>query len=153
MLRKIWFAAVLTAAVTTVAYAQGRGGGAPGGFGGPGGFGPRDTSEVLAKELKLTDQQKPEVFAILDEGQKQTSALLTKIRDGRTAFIDSTMGSKPVEPALKNITDLFAQVIGIEADAIAKVMAKLDNKQKEKAAKVFDMSGLFLSGNWKTAAR
>jgi hypothetical protein len=63
------------------------------------------------------------------------------------------MGSKPVEPALKNITDLFAQVVGIEADAIAKVMAKLDNKQKEKAAKLFDMSGLFLSGNWKMAAR
>jgi Spy/CpxP family protein refolding chaperone len=143
MLRKCLIAAALSAALAFVASAQ-RGGG--GGFGG-GGF--QDKSETIAKELKLSKEQKAEVDAILDEAQKQTTPLVAKIREGRANFIDSTMGDKPVEPALKNITELYAQAVGIEVDAIAKVMAKLDGKQKEKAAKVFDMSGMFLSGSWR----
>jgi hypothetical protein len=143
MLRKFLMAVGLSTALALVAPAQPPGGGGFGGRGFP------DKSETITKELKLSKEQKTEVDAILDEAQKQTAPLLVKIRDGRTAFIDSTMGTKPVEPALKNITDVYAQVVGVELDAIAKVMAKLDAKQKEKAAKVFDMSGMFLTGNWR----
>jgi Spy/CpxP family protein refolding chaperone len=141
MLRRLSLAIALSAALAVVASAQ-PGRGFPGAI---------DNSEGIARELKLSDAQKAEVNAILDQAQKQTLPLVAKIREGRTAFIDSTMGDKPVDATLQNITDVYAQVIGIEADAMAKVMAKLDDKQKQKAAKVFTMSGLFLSGDWRKA--
>jgi hypothetical protein len=54
------------------------------------------------------------------------------------------MAGKPPDDDVKKLAALNSQILKIELDAIAKVMAKLDDKQKPKAAKLFEMvDGMF----------
>ena len=157
MIRKALLAAVLVAALGPLALAQrgGGGGGGGGGMGMPGGFGGRgpavDKMETIAKELKLTDAQKTDVEAILDGSAKQTTDLLKKLGDLRQVIMNQNLNG--VDPAanLKQLADIGAQLDVMEVDAITKVVAKLDDKQKAKAPKLYELlANGFVSGNWRT---
>jgi Spy/CpxP family protein refolding chaperone len=157
MIRTIWMAAILSLALTIPVLAQrgGGGGGGPRGGGGgmPGGMGMArtDKSDAIAKELQLTKEQKTDVDGIFDAAQKEIAPLVPKIRDGRVAITAADLqGQSPDEP-VKALAALNAQVLKVELDAIAKVMAKLDDKQKPKSAKLFELvDGMFQTpGGWR----
>ena len=159
MIRTIWMAAILSLALAIPVLAQrgggGGGGGNRGGGGGgmPGGMGMarNDKSDAIAKELKLTKEQKTDVDGIFDAAQKEIAPLAPKIRDGRVAITAADLqGQSPDEP-VKALAALNAQVLKVELDAIAKVMAKLDDKQKPKSAKLFELvDGMFQTpGGWR----
>jgi hypothetical protein len=151
-------AAILSLALVVPGLAQrggggGGGGGRGGGGGAPGGFGMArtDKSDAIAKELKLTKEQKTDVDGIFDTAQKEITPLVPQIRTGRVAITDVDLKGGPSDDAVKNLAALDAQILKIELDAIAKVVAKLDDKQKPKAAKLFDMvDGMFQTpGGWR----
>ena len=144
MIRTIWMAAILSLALAIPGLAQ-RGGGGGRGGGAPGGFGMRsDKSDALAKELKLTKEQKTDVDGIFDAAQKQVTPLAPQVRASRVDISAAQMAGKPPDDDVKKLAALDAQILKIELDAIAKVMAKLDDKQKPKAAKLFEMvDGMF----------
>jgi Spy/CpxP family protein refolding chaperone len=156
MIRTIWMAAILSLALTIPGLAQ-RGGGGGGGRGGgggmPGGMGitRTDKSDAIAKELKLTKEQKADVDGIFDAAQKEVAPLLPQIRTGRVAITQADVEGKPPDDAVKALAALNAQVLKIEFDAIAKVVAKLDDKQKPKSAKLFELvDGMFQTpGGWR----
>jgi Spy/CpxP family protein refolding chaperone len=145
MIRTAWIAAFLALALAIPGLAQ-RGGGGGGGRGGGGGMGGggfgaarSDRSETIAKELKLTKEQKPEVDAIFDAAQNAIAPLAKPIAESRKAITEAELTGKPSDDAVKSLAAAEAQVLKIELDAVAKVVAKLDDKQKPKSAKLFEL--------------
>lgn len=160
MIRRVFIAAVLTALIASLGYAQrGGGGGGMGGGGGQmgggmgrgGGRGPQvDKSEVIASDLKLSPEQRTAVDAIMDGAQKQADQIVPKIVGQKQEILElSVEGKDTVEPT-KELAALNAQMLGIEVDAFTQTLAKLDAKQKSKAPKLFDdMAGMFTAqGGW-----
>jgi Spy/CpxP family protein refolding chaperone len=147
MIRTAWIAAILTLALTIPCLAQRGGGGGGGGRGGGGGgFGmaTTDKSETIAKELKLTKEQKADVDGIFDAAQKEIAPLAAPIRDSRVEITQAAVGGTSPDDAVKKLAAVNAQILKIELDAIAKVVAKLDDKQKPKSAKLFELvDGMF----------
>ncbi len=161
MIRKMCLVVALVVAFGPFAFAQ-RGGGGRGGGGGmgggggfPGGFGaqqPVDKLESMTKELKLTDAQKADVIAIMDAGQKQSSDLLKKLGDLRQQIMNQNLKGEDPAASIKLLADISTQIGTMEVDAFTKIVAKLDDKQKSKAPKLFEMiNNGFTSGNWVTA--
>jgi Spy/CpxP family protein refolding chaperone len=149
MIRTIWIAAALSLVLAIPGLAQ-RGGGGGGGRGGgggmPGGMGMArtDKSDAIAKELKLTKEQKTDVDGIFDAAQKEIAPLAPKIRQGRVDITAADVNAQPADDAVKALAAVNAQLLKIELDAIAKVVAKLDDKQKPKSAKLFELvDGMF----------
>ncbi len=164
MIRKVLLAAALAAALGPLAFAQrggggGRGGGGMGGMGGggfPGGFGqaqPVDKLEAITKELKLTDAQKTDVLAIMDDGQKQTVEIRKKRDPLRQQMINQNLRGEDTAESIKQIAVLNAQIKAIEVDAFGKIMAKLDDKQKSKGPKLLELieNSLASNQNWRAA--
>lgn len=151
MLRRLFMGVLGVALFASTLAAQARGGGG-GGF--PGGFpgaGPRvDKSETFKKELKLSDEQKTVVESILDESQKQALPLIKQWDLARNALLQVDLASKPADEAVKNLAAIQAQVLSLEVKACSDILAKLEEKQKSKAPKLFElMDGIFLRGNWR----
>jgi Spy/CpxP family protein refolding chaperone len=152
-------AVALVAALGPLALAQ-RGGGGGGGGGGMGGGMPGggmgrgpavDRMETIAKELKLTDAQKTDVEAILNDGAKQSSDLIKKLGELRQSIMNQDLNGKDSSASLKQLADLTAQITANEVTAYNKILAKLDEKQKAKGAKLFDLINKgFVAGNWRT---
>jgi len=160
MIRTIWMAAILSLALTIPGLAQRGGGGGGGGRGGGGGgmgggygMARTDKSDTIAKELKLTKEQTTDVDAIFDAAQKEIAPLASPIRDSRVALTTASVGGTPTDDEVKKLAALNAQILKIELDAITKVVAKLDDKQKPKAAKLFELvDGMFeTQGGWRTS--
>jgi Spy/CpxP family protein refolding chaperone len=158
MIRTIWIAATVSLVLAIPGLAQRGGGGGGGGRGGGGGgmgggygMARTDKSDVIAKELKLTKEQTTDVDAIFDAAQKEATPLVPKLREGRVAITEAGLKGAPPDDAVKTLAAVNAQVLKIELDAIAKVMAKLDDKQKPKSGKLFDMvDGMFQAqGGWR----
>jgi Spy/CpxP family protein refolding chaperone len=150
-------AAILSLALAIPGLAQ-RGGGGAGGRGGggggmPGGYGMArtDKSDAIAKELKLTKEQTTDVDAIFDAAQKEATPLVPKVRESRVAITDAGIKGTPPDDAVNALAAVNAQIVKIELDAVAKVMAKLDEKQKPKSGKLFEMvDGMFQTpGGWR----
>ena len=157
MIRKVLLAAALIAVLASLASAQ-RGGGGGGGRGGDSGGSGRgfpgmqavDKSETIAKELKLTPAQQTQFESIMDDAQKQTTPLLQQVADAKKALLDVNVAGKDTAELVKKLAGLNAQVLGIEVDAYSKAAAKLDDKQKSKAPKLFEMmAGIFTTANWR----
>jgi Spy/CpxP family protein refolding chaperone len=160
MIRRIFIAAVLTALLASLASAQrggggggrGGGGGQEGGGGAGFGRGPQvPKPELLATEFKLTPDQKTAFEAIMDEAQKQTGPLATQINGQRNALLQAAVGGKDTGDATKKLAELNVQALAIEVDAFGKALAKLDDKQKKNAPKLFEMmAGMFVApGGWR----
>jgi hypothetical protein len=155
MSKPVLLVAALALALTPLASAQrpGGGGGGMGGGGFGGGMGGAarvDKSESIARELKLSTEKKAEVVALLDEVQKQAEPINKRADAARKIIAGSTVDGKPYDPAMKDLTLAEAQMAALEADALIKVIAKADEKQRNKAPKVFElMSGMFRLANWR----
>jgi len=160
MIRTIWIAATVSLVLAIPGLAQRGGGGGGGGRGGGGGgmgggygMARTDKSDVIAKELKLTKEQTTDVDSIFDAAQKEIAPLAAPMRDSRVALTAANVDAKPTDDEVKKLAALNAQILKIELDAITKVVAKLDDKQKPKAAKLFELvDGMFeTQGGWRTS--
>ena len=154
MFRRVIMAVGLAVLLAGFASAQRGGGGRGGGGGGGGGFGGRaqaaDKLETLTKEFKLTAQQQTELEAIFNESQKQATEIAAKAADEKNNLLKLTVAGKADDAEVKKMADLNSQVIMVGIDAYNKALAKLDDKQKTKASKFYQMvAGMFGGGNWR----
>jgi hypothetical protein len=160
---------LLTAmAATTLAFAQGGGGGmGEGGMGGgeSGGLGraaggemPSDTGgmprmprqtpfDVFADRLKLSKDQKTEAQTALTDAMKESAPLRQKLIESKAEIVRAMLGGAS-DDDLKKIMDayatLVAQVTAVETKAFAKVCATLKPNQQGRAASAFElMAGMF----------
>ena len=162
MIRRVLIAAVLTALVASLGYAQRGGGGGGGGMGGGGGQmggggmgrcgrGPQvDKSEVFVELFKLTPEQKTAIDSIMDGAQKQASAIILRLTDERQKLLDLSVQGKDTDDVTKQLAASNAQMLSIEVDAFSQALDKLDAKQKSKAPQFFGiMAGMFTApGGW-----
>ena len=147
MFRKLLMAMALAAMTVSLAPAQRGGGGGRGGGGFGGGFpmAPRATkADDIAKELKLKKEQKPELEAILNEAGKKVLPLSQQIDAARVELVQLSLSGKPADDVVKKLAALDAQMLAVEADALSQIVAKLDDKQKQKVPKAYGiMAGMF----------
>jgi hypothetical protein len=131
MFRRVFLAAMLTLGLVSFASAATK-------------------ADAFAKELKLKGPQKAEVETLFDEAQKQSAAIMQQVNAMRTNLLNLNVAGQDTAAAVKNLAALDAQLLGIEADTLTKVLAKADPKQRSKAPKLFDMmSGMFQAGDWR----
>jgi Spy/CpxP family protein refolding chaperone len=156
MIRRIFIAAALAALFTSLAPAQRGGGGGGGGQmgGGGGGFGRgarADKSAVFTELLKLSPDQKTAIEAIMDDAQKQADSILPQIVTAKRTMLDLSVQGREADEATKQLAALNAQMLSVEAGAFGQALAKLDDKQKKNAPKMFDlMGGMFTApGGWR----
>jgi len=155
--------------VTTVVFAQGRGGGDMGdtggmGEGGVGRGGSMDLPSVavgrpsrfdqLTQTLKLNKDQKKEVKSILDEAQKEATPVRDQIAKSRLAIGDAIQGGKSqdeINQLVSSEAALESQMAGLELGAFAKIFKGLDKDQQANTRSVFQMmKGIFNGRNWNT---
>ena len=143
----------------SLAAAQGRGGGGGGGGrgrgGGEGGMPMIQPSkshlELMADELKLTKEQKKDVKTLMDEAQKEAAPLKEKLAKARSQVVAAVEAGKQddVDGAIKNHSELEAQMAAIEMKAFAGIYKMLDPEQRQKSRAVFVMMpGIFKAKNW-----
>ena len=156
MLVRILAIMALAASLAT-AQRGGGGGGMGGGMGddsGMGGMGPgvlmrrpQSPQEKLLDKLKLNKDQREEATKILAAANEQAAPTRELLNKGRTVIANHITG-KGSEDDLKKImaeyTAIDATMVGIEADAFAKICALLKPNQRAKAAPAFElMAGMF----------
>jgi Spy/CpxP family protein refolding chaperone len=156
MVIRLLLAALLAAGLAS---AQGK----KGGGGGGGGMGemPRMSRQsrldMIADKLKLNKDQKEEVSKIFDSAQEKATPLNELVRNGRNKVTEMLITGKNTGPDWDNVMKAFTAVLArqeaVETDAFQKVYAALDDKQKPKAAPVFEelMAGMFAGRDWRRA--
>lgn len=160
MVLRVFLATALAAGL--VCAQGGRKGGGGGDRGGDMGGGmmmaPRQSRlDLIADKLKLNKDQKDEVSRIFDNAQEKATPLGEQIRNGRNRVTEMLMAGKNSgadwDGLMKAFTAVLAQQEAIEAEAYQKMYATLDEKQKTKAAGVFEdtMAGMFDGRDWKRA--
>jgi hypothetical protein len=158
MVFRVLLAAVLAAGLAS---AQ-RGGGGKGGSKGGGDMGDMGMSrarqtklDVIGEKIKLSKEQKDEVTKIFDNAQEKSAPLNEQIRNERNHMAQLLMNGKNSGPEwdteMTNLTAMLAQRETVEADAYQKLYTGLDEKQKSKAAPVFEelMADMFAGSSWK----
>ena len=159
MVLRLFLAAVLASGLT---FAQGRKGGRGGdsnNMGEPGMMRQVRQSrlDMIADKLKLTKDQKDEVSKVFDNAQEKSAPLGEQIRAGRAKVTEMLISGKNNGEEWDNVMKLFTAVLAqqeaIETEAYQKMYASLDEKQKSKAAGVFEelMAGMFAGRDWKRA--
>ena len=156
MVIRLLLAAVLA---TGLATAQGKKGGGGGGMSDMGM--PRmqrqSRMDMIAEKLKLNKDQKEEISKIFDAAQEKATPLNDQIRNGRGKVTEMLISGKNSGPdwdgLMKAFTNVLAQQETVETEAYQKMYATLDEKQKTKAAPVFEelMAGMFDGRDWKRA--
>ncbi len=150
MLRTAFTVMALAAVMASGAFAQRGGGGGMRGGGFGGGFGAPNRpskSEEIAKELKFNKDQKAELEAILNEARAQAQPLAAQINDGRVAIVQANVGNQPPDEAIKKMAAINTQMLAIEASTFAKIMAKVEPKQKSKAPRAFELLTEYLESS------
>lgn len=113
--------------------------------------------DIFADKLKLTKDQKDEATKIFDSAQEKATPLNDQVRNGRSKVTEMLISGKNSGPdwdsLMKAFTAVLAQREAVETEAYQKLYAALDDKQKPKAAPVFEelMSGMFAGRDWKRA--
>lgn len=157
MFRSVVLGIALFAVALAPASAQRGGGGRGGGGQGPDAGSmpfPRpaavNKAEQVAKELKIEAKMK-DVEEIFNEAQRQYNAIMNPgAGQVRTQLLNAIANGADTSALAKQTAGLESQFAAVEADALAKVLALADAKQKTKAVKVFDiMNGMFNRGDWK----
>ena len=165
---------VLAGIFATMALAQGGMGGMGGGMGGGGmdegmggggrgggrngnlsmpSLGPSHTNrlEMMSNILKLNKDQKKQVKAIMDDGQKEAAPLreeLAKDRD-RIAETVASGDQASIDQAVKAYAEAEGRMARLELEAFAKVYKVLDGDQKSKTPPIFQMmAGIFMNKSW-----
>ena len=131
------------------------GAGGPGGAGGAGGGGFSNhvaKLDAITSMLKLNKDQKKQVKAIFDEGQKQAAPLRDQLSKGRLAVAEAAAAAKSpdeVDAAVKSYAAVEAQMASIEINSFAKVYQLLDKDQQQGAGRLYQMMpGMFKTKNW-----
>jgi hypothetical protein len=144
--------------IVAPAAAQGRGGGGRGGNSGPG----TDVQvqpvisrlQIIADLFKLSKDQKKEVKAILDEGQKDANPIREEMVKDRLAIGEAVAGGKSqeeIDKATQAYGTQMAQMTAIELKCFAKIVDKLEPEQKDRASRLYAMiPGIFKGKNWDT---
>ncbi len=108
--------------------------------------------ESIQKELKLTDAQKPQVEAVFDAAQKQYAAAAQPIAAIRTTILNASVKGENTAETVAKLAEAHTPLVRIEADTLTKLLAVLDEKQKAKAPKLFDLMFTILQNmDWRTA--
>jgi Spy/CpxP family protein refolding chaperone len=113
--------------------------------------------DMIGDKLKLTKEQKDDISKIFDNAQEKAAPLNEQVRNGRSKVTEMLISGKNSgedwDNLMKAFTAVLAQQEGIEAEAYQKMYAALDDKQKPKAAPVFEelMAGMFAGRDWKRA--
>ena len=154
MVRAVFIGLVISAALIAPASAQQRGGGRmPEGIPGGNFSAPQrvNKAEQIAKELKI-EKKTADVENIFNEAQKQYTAVLNpSLNNVIQQMLNADLKGADASAMSKQAAGMEAQLTAIEADALAKVLALAEAKQKTKAVKIFGMmSGIFDKGDWKT---
>jgi len=130
----------------------GRGGGRNGNMSMPS-LGPAHMNrlEMMSNILRLNKDQKKQVKAIMDDGQKEAAPLreeLAKDRD-RIAETVASGDQASIDQAVKAYSEAEGRMARLELEAFAKVYKVLDNDQKSKTPPVFQMmAGIFMNKSW-----
>jgi Spy/CpxP family protein refolding chaperone len=158
MVPKLLLAALLAAGLASAQRGGGGGGGGSKG-GGMGDMGMRSQRQsrldMIADKLKLSKEQKDEVGKIFDSAQEKAAPLTEQIRNGRSNMTQMLISGKNSgedwDTLMKQFTAVLAQQEAIETEAYQKMYAALDDKQKPKAAPVFEelMAGMFAGRDWR----
>ncbi len=156
MVIRLLLAALLAAGLVSAQGKKGGGGGGMGGMDMP--RMPRQSRlDMIADKLKLSKEQKEEAGKIFDSAQEKATPLNEQIRNGRGRVTEMLLSGKNSGPdwdnLMKAFTAVLAQEEAIETGAFQKVYASLDDKQKAKAAPVFEdlIAGMFAGRDWKRA--
>jgi Spy/CpxP family protein refolding chaperone len=138
-------AAVVVAAVSTRAFTQRSGGGAP--------ATPLEQTRlnILESGFKLNKDQKKAVKTILDEAHKSAAPVreaLTRTHAAIAAAIQSGKSQEIIDAAVNEYAQQAAAMTALEMQALAQVLQTLDPEQRANAPGVrsafFLMRGIFL---------
>src|SRR5688500_15932934 len=148
-------------AVTLASAQRGGGGGRRGGGGGGtegGGFpmGGKSRFDIITETLKLNKEQKKDVKATMDEGQKEAAPVRDQLAKARLALGEAIQGAKGDEEIKKltaSIGALEAQMAQIELQSFTKIYKGLETEQRPAGQQgLFPMmKGIFSGKNWNWA--
>ena len=139
---------------------MGEGGEGMGGGGGRGGMmqgpsmGParKTRMELFSEILKLNKDQKKEVKAAMDDGQKEAAPIREEMAKSRLQIAEAVASGKSqdeIHAAVKAYAALEAQMAALELRTFTKIYLSLDKEQKARSAPVFQMmAGVFLAKSW-----
>ncbi len=137
---------------------MGMGGGGGSRGGGGGGYIPsagpsrKSRMESLSEMLSLNKEQKKEVKAAMDDGQKEATPLreqMLKVREQLAEVIAAGKGQDEINAAVKSCAALQSEMAVVELKTFARIYSVLDREQKAKTGPVFQMmTGAFLTKNW-----
>jgi len=139
-------------AVSTLAFAQGKG--SKGGGGGNSPMmqqGSTSRMDQFTQILKLDKDEKKAVKAIMDDAQKDATPVKDQMEKGRLAIAQAVGGGKQeeIDAAVKSYAGTETQMEGIEMNAFAKIYNALDKEQQQKSPQVYQMMpGIFKGKNW-----
>jgi len=159
MFARLMLAAVLAVGIAAAQDEGGGGGGGMGGGGGRGGGGGGDMApsmgparkqtkmEMLFDKLKLNNQQKEDVAAILQATNEKAAPVRDQLAKGRATIANALM-AKTSEEDIKKLMAAYTQVATmmtqVEAEAFGKIYATLKPNQQSKAPQAFElMAGMF----------
>jgi hypothetical protein len=166
MLTRLVLAGILAVAVGAAQRGGGGGMGGGGGEGGMGGMGggggmdrggmgasrPTNRMDYLSDMLKLDKEEKKQVKAIMDDGQKEAAPVKEEIAKTRTAIAEAVAAGKSSEEIKKAEAAYAAAAVHmhqIELGAFAKIYQILDKDQQAKAGQVYGMmAGVFHGKAW-----
>lgn len=158
MLKKFVLACLMAAGLASAQEEMGGGGsrgggggrgGDMGGMGGMGGAMPRKATktELFVDKLKLNQEQKEEAQKILSAALERLGAVRMEMDDRRAKIAGALIDGKSeadVKTLLDQYTVSYAQMMKIQADAFAKILATLKPNQTSKADQAFELlSGMF----------
>jgi hypothetical protein len=111
--------------------------------------------EQLTAALQLSKEQKKDVKTLMDDAQKEAAPLNSQITKSRAQVAVAVEGGKQeeIDKAIKEHSELEAQMAAIEMKAFAGIYKVLDNDQRNKTRAVFStmMPGIFKGKNWQDA--
>jgi hypothetical protein len=138
-------------AVSTLAFAQGKGSKSGGGGNSP--MMQQSTSRMdqFTQILKLDKDEKKAVKTIMDDAQKEATPVKDQMDKGRLAIAQAAAGGKQeeIDAAVKSYAGAETQMASIEMNAFAKIYNALDKEQQQKSPQIYQMMpGIFKGKNW-----
>jgi hypothetical protein len=146
---------LITLAVATLSFAQGKKGGGGAGPSTPMMGGSTNRMDTFTTILKLDKDERKQVKTIMDDAQKEAAPVRDQMEKGRLAIAQAVAAGKQedVDAAVKTYAAAETQMAGIEMNAFAKVYQALDKDQQTKSPAIFTMfPGIFKGKNWTEVA-
>jgi len=152
---RITAAGILAASLASAQWG-GRGGATGGGDMSPRPVGPSQTRmDRITAMLGLDGEQRKQVKAILDDGQKEAAPVRDQLVAAQSAIAEAVQAGKNQEEIGKMV-DAYAaldtQMTGIELRSLAKISHAVGQEQQARLGGLFwMMRGIFKNKNWNDA--